>query len=119
MISSMKIKPIYKHSLVAFVSGSLLVGLLLFVDPGRGPLIVLLLPVALLWLVLFHTVQSIRVLLFHQSQSTVITTLIGVVTSAIVLLFLLAGVGEVGLQDIVLVFLLASAVGLYIDRTWS
>jgi hypothetical protein len=109
---------ITKHLLLSITS---LIGLVLFfisVNPEGKPLIYIFIPVFLVWVFLFTTLQMILMFIFKEkSQLRSILSVAGVSTA--VLLLLLSGVNQLTTADIILSFSLVLVSSFYFYRMWS
>lgn len=114
----MNIKLVLKYLLIPIASLLLLIFFFVSVDPEGKPLIYIFIPVVLLWIFLFSSVQGILMLIFKKkSQLRSILSVTGV--STVVLLLLLSGVNQLTTADIVLSFGLVFVGSFYFYRMWS
>lgn len=108
-----------KVKLTGLLIGSLLllVTVFLSVDPEGRPLIFVFVPVLLIWVALYSGAKlSIEV--FFKNPSKMHSVIAFVASSFLVLLFLLSGIGQLTLRDVILVLSLGVVSGFYFYRTW-
>lgn len=104
--------------LAVFLSSSaLLLLIFVLVNPEGRHLILIFLPVILLWIMLYSGAKLILEI-FMKKTTKLHSVITFVITSFIILLFLLSGVGQLTLRDIVLVVTLGVVSGFYFYRTW-
>ncbi len=104
--------------LMMFIASlTVLVLLFILVNPENKPLILIFLPVLLVWITLY-SLTKLAVLTFISKPTKLHTVISFMLTSLVVLIFLLSGIGQLTLTDIVLVVLLGSVSGFYFYRTW-
>jgi hypothetical protein len=118
MILLMNKKLILKYLLIPIVSLVLLIFFFVSIDPEGKPLIYIFIPVVLLWVFLFTTLQGVLMTIFkNKSQLRSILSVAGV--STIVLLILLSGVNQLTTADVILSFGLVFIGSFYFYRMWS
>lgn len=108
-----------KIKLLAVFTASIGLILLIFVsvNPEGRPLIFIFLPVLLLWAILYSGISLLlEIFVKKTTKAQSVITFVG--TSLLVLLFLLSGVGQLTLRDIVLVVSLGIIGSFYFYRTW-
>jgi predicted neutral ceramidase superfamily lipid hydrolase len=102
---------------LALASLSCLVGFFLLISPEEKPLVYVFLPVIFVWAFLFSLVRLITVVVFKKT-SRMYTVMGFVGVSFVVLIFLLSGVGQLTIRDVVLMSALALIGSFYFYRAW-
>lgn len=89
----------------------------LLVSPENKPLLLVFIPVVLVWMALYAFAKLILILIFNKTNRLQnVSVTVGV--SFVVLLFLLSGVGQLSVTDLILILILAIISAFYFYRTW-
>lgn len=90
----------------------------LLVNPREKPLPYIILPVVIVWILLFSVLRALA-LIVRKRETRLTKIILFSVTSMAVLLLLLAGIGQLQPVDIALVSALAILLSFYFYRSWS
>jgi hypothetical protein len=112
-----------RKNVIRMTVGSVTAMVLLFifmsvVNPTGRPLYILIVPIVLAWTALYLLLRLLFVL-FLRRDSKIQKVLLLAISSALILLLMLSGIGELKTIDIVLVLLLSVVSTVYFYRTWS
>ena len=88
------------------------------VDPRGKPLPVLLIPVIITWIMVFTFVKIVS-LVFIGKELKLLNVISFAVSTAVIFLLLISGVGELTVGDFVLVVSLVGVGSLYFYKTWA
>lgn len=114
MSSLRKLRPLF----FLLTSMAVLIFFIFIVDPSGKPLVYILIPVLLFWVVVFAVFSLIGDITSLASKKLwSIGSFIG--ASSLTLIVLFSGVGQLSFADLLLVGLLVVVSSFYFYRTWS
>lgn len=107
-----------RYTTLLGASSGLLAVIFLLINPQDKPIAYIFVPVLLVWLILY-SVARLALLLFIKEPSKLHVVIASVSVSLLVLLFLLSGIGQLTLPDVVLVVSLGAVCAFYFYRSWT
>ena len=104
--------------LVAFISGSLLIGFLLFSEPSESNFGLSLVPLLLLWIFIYSLLNGISLYLLPGVSKFIKNVFSTVVASVTMLAVMFSALGQLGALDIFLLVTLVLMGVFYFTKMW-